>query len=709
MKSSVRRIRIGISLTVVFLLISMNAFSQEVKWIKIGDLHNWFRADGGEPEVGRTNLQADQQDGMRWPALFHGSPGPPDTQVDNLAAKALWIGTINYTDAEQYGGVTYPHKVVHLGPRGWDTQREFMPIEFKMVGKFDHPQVFVDGLPGSDLMFNDVVDEVDPDLPADRMIYSVVNTSIGITITRRIFGFSHPAHNDYFVTEYIFKNTGNVDPDPEIEQSKTLENVHFFFQYRYAVSREGAAMTDLNSPRWGISAMLSTRGEAKESAGSQYRGDYEDWLNGDLNADSLRCQFSWMGRHSQAPVDLVGAPDFRRGTGRFMAPQFIGVVTLYADKSPTDHIDDPQQPTTTTYQQSDDPPTRPNDQFDPARMSLEWTWITRGHRLPRHDELVGTGFPDQLEGTPGGFSNMNGYGPYTLAPEDSVRIVVAEGVNGLDRESCIDLGKQWFDETSPYPLPNGSTTTDRTQFKNAWIMTGQDSLFKTFGLARRNFENDFQIPQPPPPPDFVEINSGGDRINVKWSSNAESSPGFAGYRVFRAVAKPDTFYTELFACGQGTGNPQIVNEFNDTSATRGFSYYYYVVSFDDGSNSNGQVLQSSLFWTRTQEPAFLRRPPGEAISDFRVVPNPYYIRARNFQFPGEPDKITFLNIPGQCTIKIFTERGDLIRSIEHTNGSGDESWNSTTEFGQTVVSGIYIAVVQTPDGQRGIQKFMIIR
>lgn len=683
------------------------ALAQEVKWIKIGSLHSWFRADGAEPEVGRTNLQSDQQDGMRWPAQFHGAP---NNMVDNVAAKALWIGTTNYTDAEQYGGVTYPHKVVHIGPRGWDTEREFMPIEFKMTGRFDHPQVFVDGLPGSDLMFNDAVDEVNPDQVADRIIYNVVNTSIGITMTRRIYAFTHPDHDNYFITEYIFKNTGNVDPDPEIEKpNQTLENVYFFYQYRWAVSREGAEMTDLNSPRWGINAMLSTRGEATPADGPQYGGNYQDWLNGNPNADSLRCQFSWMGKHSQAPVDLIGAPDFRRGTGRFMAPQFIGVVTLHADKSATDKSDDPLQPTTTTFEQSDDPPTRPNDQFDPARMSEEWKWITKGHRLPRHDELVGDGFPDQLEGTPGGFSAMNGYGPYTLGPGDSIRIVVAEGVNGLSREKTIEFGRQWIEDAAPFTLPDGSTTNDRDVFKDTWVLTGKDSLFKTFGLARRNFESGFNIPQPPPPPEIFEVNSGGDRIRLSWSNNAESWPGFAGYRIFRAVARPDTFYTEIFACGQGTDHPQIVNQFDDTSAIRGFSYFYYIVSFDDGSNDNGRVLQSSSFWTRTQEPAFLRRPAGESLADFRVVPNPFYIRARNFQFPGEPDKITFLNIPGQCTIKIYTERGDLVKTIEHTDGSGDESWNSTTEAGQTVVSGLYIAVIETPDGKRGIQKFLIIR
>ncbi|NIR52186.1 fibronectin [candidate division KSB1 bacterium] len=705
----IRPIQTGIGglLGLILLLGSLHsAFSQEVKWLKVGSLHGWFREDGAEPEVGRTNLQSDQQDGLRWPAQFHGAP---DNKVDNLAAKALWIGTANYTDAEQYGGVTYAHKVVHLGPRGWDTEREFIPIEFKLIGRFDHPQVLVDGLQGSDLQFNDKVDEIDPNLPADRMIYNVVNTSIGITMTRKVYAFTHPDHDDYFITDYIFKNTGNVDADEEIEQSKTLEDVNFFFQYRYATSREGAEMTGLNSPRWGINSMLSTRGEAKAEDGPQYGGDYEDWLNGNENADSLRCQFAWMGRHSQAPVDLIGAPDFKFETGRFMAPQFIGVATLHADKSATDKSDDPQQPTTTSYQQSDDPPTRPNDQFNPARMDEEWEWMTRGHRLPRHDEVVGDGFPDQLEQTPGGFSNTNGYGPYTLAPGDSIRIVVAEGVNGLDRQSCIDLGKQWIENSAPFTLPNASTTNDRDVFKNAWVLTGEDSLMKTFGLARRNFESGVQLPHPPPPPDFFEINSGGDRISLSWSNSAESWPGFAGYRVFRAVARPDTFYQEIFACGQGTGNPTIVNNFDDTSAQRGFDYYYYIASFDDGSNSNGRILQSSQFWTRTQEPANLKRQAGTELSQIRVVPNPYYRNARNRQFLGREDDIAFFNIPGECTIKIFTERGDLIRTIEHTDGSGDEFWNQTTEFGQIVVSGIYLAVIATPEGATHRLKFVILR
>ncbi len=76
-------------------------------------------------------------------------------------------------------------------------------------------------------------------------------------------------------------------------------------------------------------------------------------------------------------------------------------------------------------------------------------------------------------------------------------------------------------------------------------------------------------------------------------------------------------------------------------------------------------MQSSRFYTKTSEPAFLQRQAGNNLDDIRVVPNPYNIRlSRDLQYTGEPDKIMFLDIPGYCKIKIYTERGDLVDEID---------------------------------------------
>ena len=74
----------------------------------------------------------------------------------------------------------------------------------------------------------------------------------------------------------------------------------------------------------------------------------------------------------------------------------------------------------------------------------------------------------------------------------------------------------------------------------------------------------------------------------------------------------------------------------------------------------------------------------------------------------------FYGLPLKCTIRIFTEAGDLVKVIEH-EGSGDHPWGDieqeyqATEVGQIVVSGLYIAHIQTPDGQSTVRKFIVVR
>jgi hypothetical protein len=335
--------------------------------------------------------------------------------------------------------------------------------------------------------------------------------------------------------------------------------------------------------------------------------------------------------------------------------------------------------------------------------------MTRGHAPVSHADQIGDNFTDAFGNDAGGYAQGQGYGPYDLAPGDSIHIVLAEAVDGLSREQCIDIGKKWFDNAAPFRLPNGTTTNDRNQFKNTWVKTGIDSLYRTFRHARQNFGSNYAIPQPPPPPNIFEVKSGGDRISLSWSDNAVSWPGFNGYKIYRAIAKPDTFYTEIFSCDRAN----VVHAFDDVTARRGFDYYYYIVSKDDGSKNDynpGVPLVSSKFYTMTNEPAYLRRPASDNLADIRVVPNPYDIRSRNLQFGGDaPDRIAFFGLPPQCTIKIYTERGDLIQTLEHTDGSGDELWDSLTSSRQVIVSGLYIVVFETPDGNSTHRKFIVIR
>ncbi len=687
-------VRFWLTLLTVFALVAVllpdTARSQQSKWMAVGMLHDWYSDGGCEIEVGRTHLVSDQQDGLRWPAQFR--------YQDCKAAKALWIGTTNYTDP--LVNQTFPFKVVHVGPRVLDEQHEFMPVEFKLLGKFLHPVVLVGGIPASRIDYLDFVDEVKPDLPVDRELVNVVNTSIGITMTRKIYASSEKYYNNFFIYDYTFKNTGIIDKKGT-KVNKTLSGVIFFFQYRYAPSREGGPYGYYFLPQntsWGRNTMNQVIGEDPSKG------------------DPFRAEYSWHGKHSKwaGPGDEIGGPDFVHD-GHLSAQQFLGTVVIHADKSAADKSDDLYQPTTTWYIDSDAAINSGNDQFNAGQMASEYEAMSKGHPPKSQADLVGDGNADEFGATGGGYSQSQGFGPYTLAPGDSIHIVIAEGVAGLNRDSCFTIGARWLNKAAPFKFPNGTISNDPNDFnkyKDAWVFTGKDSLFQTFRRAIKTYQSNFNIPQPPPPPSLFEVQPGGNRITLKWSNEPESWPNFSGYRIYRAMFQPDTFYQKIYECGGNSGNP-ITHEFWDTTAVRGFDYYYYITSFDDGTTNDihpGEPLESSMFYTMTNEPAHLVRAPGKSLAEIRVVPNPYNIRARDIQYGiSGADRIMFLNLPPICTIKIYTERGDLVDTIEHTDTSGDEAWNSITSSRQVVVSGVYIAVFETPDHKKAIRKFVIIR
>lgn len=197
---------------------STGSIAEEIRWLQAGRLHNWFSAAGCEVEVGRRHLVSDQQDGFRYPA-------DRSTQ-DMQAAKGLWIGARNFNDP--ITGQTYSHKVVHAGPRILDLENEFMPVSIKLIRKQAASRVYVDGKNSTSLF--DEADEIDETLPCDEMIQNVVNTSIGITVTRSIYAYGHPDHDDYFIYDFTFENTGIYDINGNV-YSQTLEDVIFFFQY----------------------------------------------------------------------------------------------------------------------------------------------------------------------------------------------------------------------------------------------------------------------------------------------------------------------------------------------------------------------------------------------------------------------------------------------------------------------------------------------
>jgi hypothetical protein len=231
------------------------------------------------------------------------------------------------------------------------------------------------------------------------------------------------------------------------------------------------------------------------------------------------------------------------------------------------------------------------------------------------------------------------------------------------------------------------------------------------------------------PPGIFSVTSAGDGINLDWDFDGNEAD-IEGFQIYRASGRVDSTYRLL---GQVDASERFLSDgdgarINNPSQylldtpIRGRDYYYYIVSVGNQNNDatgltpTGSNLISNRYYSQSYDPARLLRAAGEAMEEIRVVPNPYNPNINRSLLLDQDgrDRIAFYEIPGICTIEIYTEVGEIIRTIEHDNGSGDEFWDLRTDFRQRVVSGIYIARIINEDpnddefGRVAIRKIVII-
>lgn len=150
-----------------------------------------------------------------------------------------------------------------------------------------------------------------------------------------------------------------------------------------------------------------------------------------------------------------------------------------------------------------------------------------------------------------------------------------------------------------------------------------------------------------------------------------------------------------------------------------FPYYYsWLIGFDETiyAPEIGDVLTIEGAPLNSPDDVYTFRldgiDPGLAtaqLENIRVVPNPYFARydARVETSQGE-SIIEFQNIPEQCTIRIYTLAGDLVRTIDHTDGTGVARWNLLSRNQQQVASGTYFFHVESSYGEH-LGRFAVVK
>lgn len=692
------------------------ASGSDYKWLRVGRLHNKMVDSGDQGEsAGEGTFLYYYDDGWFRYMFDHAGIQMAGMVDGNLIVSGTGHGNSN--------------ELVLTIPVKDDNE-----ITVHKYLRYQPPEISVNGIPLNEpYPINPESDHVDATkVPgtADGVVESSFTTNLGLTVTQRMIAFAQQNHDDYLIYEWTFTNTGDVDTS-----------------YNGVVDVNGKTIKDW----YWFRAINWTTGGSRN-----WNGNY-----GHMAGDTIRMNYAYPARTSGSGSDDTGKP---RSDGWLRRHHYVGEAILHVDTeaggATRDKTDDFSQPRNTGYHTAENTWWKMNATLTTSADHRKlYDLMTDGHEAmfgadPEIDPALTT-HPESHHLVP---FDQRGYetydnapwwnwravstyviGPYDFEVGESLTIVTAMVGAGLDPTLCYRVGDAWNNGTAgdlwndytgttdewvlepPWIDNPDMAETDNDKGKDSFIFSLRDSLFMNAWAARFAYRNNYDVPAPPPAPN-LHVSGLPGKIHLEW--NYDNIEGYdktiAGFRVYRTLyaTDVDTGWTMI----HDTEDPNAFEWDDDDPVTgpqRGRDYYYFVTAYDNGENDDGvfgysQVLESSWHLNRTSIPVSLTREFESDLSKVVVVPNPFNISAVDLQYSA-PDKIMFFNLPEVCTIYIYSESGDLVRTLEHTDGSGDEPWGviaeeqSTSDYGQIIVSGLYIAYIETPGGDSRYVKFVIVR
>ena len=240
-------------------------------------------------------------------------------------------------------------------------------------------------------------------------------------------------------------------------------------------------------------------------------------------------------------------------------------------------------------------------------------------------------------------------------------VVSADWTTG-ETDAEIDIGYDWYDKG----------TSDDYEFR--WTGTlGDSGIYSS----------------PPIPFTIYNLTEDAPCSHYLWDDD-ESGGWSSGDEGF--IVEPDGYWwTWLFIVNTDDASipPQPGDVFTVRTAKAITEADKYAFSTTAGSYA--QVVKSDL-------------------SNITTVPNPFVVSSiYEIGAFGTEKEVQFHFLPPQCTIKIFNIAGDLIRTIEHTNGTSIEKWNLQSYNQQEVAFGVYIYHIDAPGIGEHIGKMAIIK
>lgn len=178
-----------------------------------------------------------------------------------------------------------------------------------------------------------------------------------------------------------------------------------------------------------------------------------------------------------------------------------------------------------------------------------------------------------------------------------------------------------------------------------------------------------------------------DKANLGTRSPDADNPGEAGWEL-------DTSYTTEDLANITDFQPGDQVRLETYGSAQGLPWPGFSVQavITEGSNEQTTFTDSEL-------------------EDVTIAPNPYYITHENQQSPYAPE-LYFQRLPRKCTIEIYTQNGELIKSIEHDSfeeggRKAVQVWDLMTQAGMRVQSQTLVALIKA-DGAEVAKTFSVI-
>ena len=579
----------------------------------------------------------------------------------------------------------------------------------------------------------------EPLLP-EEMNYIKFETSTGITIKQRSMSWSFPGYDDFIIYDYVLTNTGDIaipSVNRVINYQQTLNEVWFVFHSGLQSSTKGVINFHYNSDFLSSTAPGGSFGWHPGSGYTDYYQVEDDALDGngllyfsrDFNGGREPVPWDQYGLKANWQTLLRVEPDW---LPELQDPAAFGFAFVYRTP-PTGGNMDPFEADPNFFNIYSDEAEKFNGKtvdfegfglntFSPSDI---YQFATHSKRPPNNGNLYNW--------------YTGSFGPYTMAPGDSIRIIIAEVAGVMDLREVIKGDPNFW-------YPDSSIAAIRKNVKAL-----RDAVRWGIGSKVNGIDLAADVPESPPAPNCSASNAsiGSDTaiISIKWDKLSESkmirdasgeiffngSTDVSGYRIYRGKDRRG-IWTEIKDVPRSQFSDYWKEdlqqyEFFDRDLQFGFEYYYYVEAYNSTprpwTSANGTLVENLpelVSADVNKTPLTGARPGPVSVSegwDVFVAPNPYVEGDPQRSF-GEPTprKIEFRKLPEKATIKIYSLSGDLIRTLNHEpdvygNLSGSIAWDQRSDAGLLVAPGLYIYVVQSETegsvGSKTHGKLMIIR